>query len=179
MLTRLPINREHLCHTHAPTLGIKPGKVTNLLFLQIREAFANTHRCTDKAFIHHSKCKRKHNFSHFEIAVWQQAIMLQIPGRRGNHGNFFQNTRRPWRKEKGRLRPSLSSVDYVFLRCQWSGIPDADRDTFSDAPRDRQGPPSAPSFSSPFHAPTTPRFPPARPFSRGFSFFLGLLMTQA
>lgn len=92
MLTRLPINREHLCHTHAPTLGIKPGKVTNLLFLQIREAFANTHRCTDKAFIHHSKCKRKHNFSHFEIAVWQRAIVLQIPGRRGNHGNFFQNT---------------------------------------------------------------------------------------
>ena len=55
--------------------------------------------------------KRKHNFSHFEIAVWQPAIMLQIPGQRGNHGNLFQNTPAAHGGKKGSfLRPSLSSA---------------------------------------------------------------------
>lgn len=87
-----------------------------------------------------SERKRKHSFSHFEIAVWQQAIMLQIPGRRSNHGNLFQNTLVAHGVKKGSFTPLTLLCQLPSLRCQRSGIPDADRDTFSDAPQDHRGP---------------------------------------
>lgn len=83
-------------------------------------------------------CKRKHNFSHFEIAVWQLAITLQIPGRRGNHGNSFQNTPAAHGEKEGSFRSLLCMLP--FLCCQWSGTPDAGRDTFTDAPVEPRGP---------------------------------------
>lgn len=109
--------------------------------------------------------KRKHNFSHFEIAVWQPAITLQIPGWRSNHGNFFQNTPAAQGGKKGSFAPLCL---FPSLHCQWSGTPDADRDTFSDAPRDCRGPWVALSFLPPHPPSLTAFFPPT--FLRGFPF---------
>lgn len=114
--------------------------------------------------------KRKHNFSHFEIAVWQPAIMLQIPGQRGNHGNLFQNTPAAHGGKKGSFFAPLALFCWFpSLRCQWSGTPDAERDTFSDAPRDHQGPRTTLSSLS-FSVPPQPTafLPPTLP--RGFPF---------
>lgn len=86
-------------------------------------------------------------------------------------------------ERKGSLTPpSLSLYSGLrFLHCQWSGIPDTDRDTFSDAPRGAPGTPELPLVHKPLpRSPNCPLSPcTAHPFSRGFSFFLRLLMTQA
>lgn len=118
----------------------------------------------------YNTCKRKHNFSHFEIAVWQPAIMLQIPGRRGNHGNFFQNTPAAHGGKKGSFAPLALLCWFPSLRCQWSGTPDVDRDTFSDAPRDHQGPRAAlSSLSSSVSPQLTAFLPPTLPEGLSFS----------
>lgn len=120
--------------------------------------------------------KRKHNFSHFEIAVWQPAIMLQIPGQRSNHGNSFQNTPDAHGGKKGSFAPLALLCRFSSLRCQLSGTPDADRDTFSDAPRDHRGAPGRPFTLSPLypHGSLLSFHPP----SRGVFLFPSLLMTQ-
>lgn len=72
----------------------------------------------------------------------------------------------PMEERKGRFFAPLALFCWFpSLRCQWSGTPDAERDTFSDAPRDHQGPRttlSSLSFSVPpqptaFLQPTLPR----------------------
>lgn len=108
----------------------------------------------------------------FEIAVWQGAIALQIPGERSYHGNFFQNTPVAHGGKKGSFTPLALLRWLPSLHCQWSGIPDADRDTFSDAPRDHQGPRAVLSSPPlPVH-PQLAAFHP--PLLRGFPFPLPL-----
>lgn len=108
----------------------------------------------------------------FEIVVWQRAITLQIPGHRSCYSNFFQNTPVAHGRKKGSFTPLALLCWFPPLHCQWSGIPDADRDTFSDAPWDHQGPRTVLS-SPPFSVlPQLTAFHP--PLLRGFPFPLPL-----
>lgn len=64
-----------------------------------------------------NSCKRKHNFSHFEIAVWQPAITLQIPDWRGNYGNPFQNTPATQKGKKELYLPLSLLIQLLTLHC--------------------------------------------------------------
>lgn len=180
MLTRLPINKEHLCHTHTRAL-----LELSLERLQTCCSFKSERPLQTRT---DAQTKLSYTTPNANASTISPTLRLRFGSElscyKSQAGGVTMATSSkiplsPMEERKGSFTPLALLCGLRFLHCQWSGIPDADRDTFSDAPRDRQGPPSAPSFSSPFHAPTTPRFPPARPFSRGFSFFLGLLMTQA
>lgn len=162
MLAR-PLNKQTtpLPHAHARvrTLGIGPGKVTNL-FKSERPLQTRTDVQT----------KLSYTTPNANVSTISPTLRLRFGSElscyKSQAGGVTIATSSkiplsPMEQRKGSLTPLALLCGLRFLRCQWSGIPDADRDTFSDAPRDRQGPPSAPSFTSPFHAPTTSRFPPA------------------
>lgn len=120
------------------------------------QTFANTYRCTDSPNANAStisptlRLRFGSKLSCYKSQAGEvtMATSSKIPVAHG--------------VQKGSFTPLTFLCQLPSLRCQWSGIPDTDRDTFSDAPQDHRGPwaalpslcPSVPPQLTAFHPPS-------------------------
>lgn len=153
-----------LPHTHALVRapGIKPGKVTNV-FKSDRPSQTRTD----------ARTKLSYTTPNANASTISPTLRLRFGSKlscyKSQAGGVTIATSSkiplsPMEQRKGSLTPLALLCGLRFLRCQWSGIPDADRDTFSDAPRiarDLRAPPRsrAPSTLPPLYAFRPPNHP--------------------
>lgn len=131
VLTRLPKKqRRPLPHTHAQvhTLGIKPGKVSNL-FKSKRPLQTRTDARTKLSYTN-PNANASTISPTLRLRFGSELSCYKSQARGVTMATSSKIPLSPTEQRKGSLTPIALLCELWFLRCQWSGIPDADRDTF-------------------------------------------------